>query len=69
MKAYIGKQDNKLPGQSDKLDEESAAQSRHWIEVNLKAKIAIALTLSDRPLAHLSDMIEEGTNQGQEPLF
>lgn len=58
MKAYLQKQNINLLWLTNRLDEESTAQNRRWLEANVKTNIALMITISDAPLAEVSYIIE-----------
>lgn len=59
VKAYLQQQDIDLIGLTDRPDLTPAAQHRKWRELNVKAKSAITLTLSDGPLAQIRTIVDD----------
>lgn len=59
VKAYLQQQDIDLLELTDRLDGGSTTQNRRWLELNVKAKSTITLTLSDGPLAQVSAIVDD----------
>lgn len=54
VKAYLQLQEIDLIGLTNLPDPTLVTQHRRWLQANVKSKIAITLTLSDKPLAQMS---------------